>query len=187
MKVRVCPECGEEFRPEIVSCSDCGALLEDRFEGDDAPLVTGASRESGGAPTEGPPAPPAFVRLFRADRAAEIEPLAERLGRAGLPYRVRTAQLGFELLIAEGDREAAYSVLGDALPPDPSSLDDAPFDPESGYAACPACGCRLAPGAPECPECGLGVGAGPEADVCPRCGEARADGGRCESCGPLLD
>ena len=31
--VRVCRECGEEYRPEIVRCADCGGELEDRYDG----------------------------------------------------------------------------------------------------------------------------------------------------------
>lgn len=187
MHVRVCPECGEEFRPEIVRCSDCGALLADRVvEEDGASPTAGNLHGQDGASAPGGPVPPvAFVRLFRADRAAELEPLAERLGKAGVPYRVRTVQLSFELLIPEADREKAHALLGNALGPGLAAADDPPFDPESGYAVCPACECRLAPRAEECPECGLAVGSGPDADACPRCGEARAETGRCETCGPL--
>ena len=32
--VRVCRDCGEEYRPEIVRCADCGGELEDRYEGE---------------------------------------------------------------------------------------------------------------------------------------------------------
>lgn len=159
MHVRVCPECGEEFRPEIVHCSDCGALLVDRAAEEDAPPpMAGGLPGQPFAPSGGPPAPVEFARLARADRAAAIEPLAERLGKAGVPFRVRTVGISFELLVAEGDREGALSVLGDAVRPESVPADDAPFDPESGYAACPACGCRLAPRAQECPDCGLAVG-----------------------------
>ena len=31
--VRVCRECGEEYRPEIVRCADCGGELEDHYDG----------------------------------------------------------------------------------------------------------------------------------------------------------
>jgi hypothetical protein len=186
MNVRVCPECGEEFRPEIVNCSDCGALLEDRFEGEDAaPVGVGGSRQHGGAPPGAPTAPAVFVRIFHADRAAELDPLAEQLGKAGLPFHVRTVQLSFELLIREEDRERVLSLLGDALRPRLPSADEAPFDPEGGYSACPACGCRLAPRTEECPECGLAVGGEADANPCPRCGQARDEVGRCGTCGPL--
>ena len=30
--IRVCRECGEEYRPHIVSCADCGGELEDVYE-----------------------------------------------------------------------------------------------------------------------------------------------------------
>ena len=32
--VRVCRDCGEEYRPEVVRCADCGGVLEYRFEGE---------------------------------------------------------------------------------------------------------------------------------------------------------
>jgi hypothetical protein len=166
MNVRVCPECGEEFRPEIVHCSDCGALLVDHAAEEVAPSpMAGSPTGQAHSPSDGAPAPVAFARLVRADRAAAIEPLAERLGKAGVPFRVRTVSLSFELLVAEGDREEALSVLGDAARPENVSVDDAPFDPEGGYAACPACGSRLAPRAQECPECGLAVGGEPDAET----------------------
>ena len=32
MRTRYCTNCEEEFRPEILRCSDCGGELEDRYE-----------------------------------------------------------------------------------------------------------------------------------------------------------
>ena len=34
MHVRVCVECGEEYRPEVAQCADCGGDLEDRHLGE---------------------------------------------------------------------------------------------------------------------------------------------------------
>ena len=102
------------------------------------------------------------MSIFRAERAADLEPLAVRLGEAGLPFRVRSAQQMFDLLTREEDEAKVREALGEMLAHRaPTGIADEPhFDPEGGYAACPACGCRLAPRAEECPECGLAVGAG---------------------------
>ena len=159
MHVRVCPECDEEFRPEIVHCSDCGAMLEDRFEGQDGATVVAAmpgpdaGSHSADSGTEG-----TYVRILRADRAAELEPLAQQLGKAGLPFQVRTAQLSFELLIREEDHDRVRDALGDLLKASSPAADETPFDPDVGYSVCPACGCRLAPRTEDCTECGLAVG-----------------------------
>lgn len=183
MHVRVCPECGEEFRPEIVRCSDCGAMLEDRHENEPGADPVSAPRDPvGSEATEGH-----YVSIFHADRAADLEPLAVRLGEAGLPFRVRSAQQRFDLLTREEDEAKVREALGEILAHRaPTGVADEPhFDPEGGYAACPACGCRLAPRAEECPECGLAVGAVAEAAPCPRCGSTPDPFGRCATCGPL--
>ena len=45
--IRRCPECGEEFQPHVVDCSDCGTPLVSAFEGDGAPEAGG---DAGAAP-----------------------------------------------------------------------------------------------------------------------------------------
>jgi hypothetical protein len=164
MHVRVCPECDEEFRPEIVHCSDCGALLEDRFDDEEAAVTGNASAVDYGPLAVGPGTEGTYVRVFRADRAAEVEPLAVLLGRAGIPFHVRGAQLSFELLTRAEDHESVVRVLGDLLTGGPASAGE--FDPEAGYATCPACGGTLPERVDECPECGLAMGGGepPAAD-----------------------
>jgi len=187
VNVRVCPECGEEFRPEIVRCSDCGALLEDRYEGDEAPAAAPAA----GFPAvdDGSELDPSsrggFVRLFHADRAADLEPLARRLGEAGIPFRVRTVQLSFEMLIREGDAEKVRAALAEAMPAGGWASPQASPDGDPAEGACPGCGHALAAAAHECPECGLTLGAGAEGELCPDCGQARDVFGRCAACSPL--
>jgi len=162
MHTRVCPDCGEEFRPEIVRCSDCGALLRDRLE-DDATAAGGAGPD-GEAPGA-PASPPVEIRrrsLYSSNRIREIQPLAERLGSSGTSFWVESAGDSWTVLVAEADEERARAILGEILgmPECPSPA----FDPEAGYAACPACGHALQSRVVECPECGLAVGAGPEED-----------------------
>jgi ribosomal protein L32 len=177
MHVRVCPECGEEFRPEIARCSDCGAALVDRWEDEnEEPL---ASREAAPAPpaeTEG-----TYVPVHSSERAADLEPLAKRLGSAGLPFRVKAAVRSFVLLAREEDHDRVAALLADLVGASPPSTDD--YDPTSGYRRCPACGHELGAGATECPDCGLGIGGEGQSATCSECGSPRLPGAACPSCG----
>lgn len=159
MNVRVCPDCGEEFRPEIVRCSDCGALLEDHVEGDAAGGAHESASEGGSTPTEAP-APVQIQRrsLYTSNRIGEIQPLAKRLSGAGVQFWVESAGDSWSVLVAEADEATGRAIASDLF-----GLVDhaASFDPEVGYSACPACGHALPPAVVECPECGLGVGGGP--------------------------
>ncbi len=142
--MRVCRECGEEFRPEAVVCSDCGGALEDRDDAsplahptpqDAAPLV--ATR-------------PDLVTVAEGAEAGEVEPFARQLGEAGIAFAVSGAIHQFRVLVDPADAARAREALGlDAVP------ESVPL------SACPACGAALPAGAGECPECGLGL-SGPE-------------------------
>jgi hypothetical protein len=147
MHVRVCVECGEEYRPGIVTCADCGGALEDRHGDEDGaaspPPVDPAEDAEDGA----------FVdSVLHAERAPDLIHGADRLRDSGIPFRLRPAAKGqghgYHLLVAEGDRDRALRVLGIAA--------------DAREGECPACGTRLAEQAPECPECGLAVGEMPE-------------------------
>jgi hypothetical protein len=163
--VRVCRDCGEEYRKEAVVCADCGGPLEDRFEGDEgegsAPV---AAQAEAAATLEGHRA------LFLTPRAADLVPLAERLREKGVEYRL--AQLPgagegapprYALLARDADAAATLAALADLVAP-PAEAESVPavetrFDPGRGaYVQCPACGADQQPGAGECPECGLGLG-----------------------------
>lgn len=161
MHVRVCRDCGEEYRPEAVRCADCGGELEDRY-GD----------EAGARATEEEATPPDLSGhrvLFLTPRAADLVPLAERLRESGLAYRLAEqpgvgegAPSRFALLVKETDALAALRELAELLSPheeaDGLHAAESRFDSERGYLECPACGARTAPGGAECPECGLGLG-----------------------------
>jgi len=158
MNVRVCPDCGEEFRPEIVRCSDCGALLRDSLEG---AVDSGAGNvlgEAGRSQAE----PPAAVEiqkrsLYTSNRISEIQPLAQRLGAAGMQFWVESAGDSWTVLVAEVDEARGRVIAGELFGIfEPA----ASFDPEAGYSECPACGHALPPAVEECPECGLIVGGG---------------------------
>jgi hypothetical protein len=189
MHVRVCRDCHEEYRPEIVVCADCGGVLEDRY--DDEPLGR-----------ERPAAPPAPADLeydtvvFGSDYAPDLRPLADRLLAAGIEFRVRprrasdgTPGAGLELRVRAAAHARALQELAPLLASpdlDPSLVGAVAgeFDPAAGYRRCPACGHELRAGVEECPDCGLAVGASFEGRACGVCGQALApDDARCPSCG----
>ena len=150
MHVRVCRDCGEEYRPEILVCADCGGALEDRFE---------EAKAAADTPPEPPPLSGPRRTIHSATTAAEIEPLARLLGAAGIPFEVRGAINAFDLVVQEVDLDRAIPALSALLPPPEA---ENAFVPESGYARCPACQADLPPGTLACPDCGLVVGSEPD-------------------------
>lgn len=163
MNVRVCPDCGEEFRPEIVRCSDCGALLHDSVEG-------GVTNGAGNVPGEVGPSQgeaPAAVEiqrrsLYTSNRISEIQPLAQRVGAAGIQFWVESAGDSWTVLVAEADEARGRALAGELFG---IAEHSAEFDPQAGYSECPACGHALRPAVVECPECGLIVGGPAEGDA----------------------
>jgi hypothetical protein len=168
--VRVCPDCGEEYRPEIVSCADCGAVLEDRFLGEEGETAEDAL-PAAPLPSEVAPDLSHHQVIFTSGQARDLVPLAEALKAKGVAFRfvdtpaeeeVRAAS--YRLLVHEDDSEAARRALAPILGT-AGAGEEAAAGPDSaqgetrGEARCPACGQELEAGAPECPECGLGLGA----------------------------
>jgi predicted amidophosphoribosyltransferase len=164
--VRVCRDCGEEYRPEIARCADCGGELEDVHPG------------AGEAASEPEPAPEAELAghrvLFQTARARDLVPLAERLRARSIQYRLAEQPGGAEgtparyaLLVREEGTAGALAALADLIAPHEDAADvhaiETHFDAERGYLHCPACGATPAAGAHECPECGLAL-AGEPAD-----------------------
>jgi len=168
--VRVCRDCGEEYRPGVVRCADCGGELEDRFEGEPEGAAPAAERR------EEPASELAGYRaLVLTPRAADLVPMAERLREAGVEYRLaeqaaRTegAPARYALLVKDADAASALGTLADLVAPhehtDGVHAVETRFDAEHGYRECPACGTKTTPGTAECPECGL-VLAGGEGEV----------------------
>jgi ribosomal protein L32 len=167
--VRVCRDCGEEYRPGVVRCADCGGELEDRFDGE-AESATPVS----GRRDEPPSELVGYRVLFLTPRAADLVPMAERLHETGVEYRlaeppgrVEGAPARYALLVKDADAAGALADLADLVAPhedtDGVHAVETRFDGER-YVECPACGTKVAPGATECPECGLGL-AGAEGEV----------------------
>ncbi|PYQ03746.1 MAG: hypothetical protein DMF82_12400 [Acidobacteria bacterium] len=161
MRTRYCTNCEEEFRPEILRCSDCGGELEDRYEEEDAEGRPIAAPKDAKAEAPEPPEPPdEYQAVFQSVDSAPIKEAADVLAAARLRFRVTAGGSGFTLLVRTGDVPAA----GAALTGKEGSLVIADAKPSVGAegGACPACGSSVAPGVLECPECGLVVGAEPE-------------------------
>lgn len=178
MLVKRCPECREDYLPHVERCADCGAVLVS--SDDEAP--------DAGAPEEESPLPPGEYRLLLAsDRAAELDPLVQRLASAKVPAKVSVSRrgTGFELRVRDEERARAVELLHDVVgrAAAAEAALEQHFDAErGGYALCPACESSLPAGATECAECGLLLGG--EAPTCEGCGvEIDPTAARCGSCG----
>jgi hypothetical protein len=168
--VRVCRDCGEEYRPGVVRCADCGGELEDRFEGGPEGAAPPAARAEEPAPDL-----TGYRVLFLTPRAADLVPMAERLREEGVDYRlaqppgqVEGAPARYALLVKDADAAGALAALAKLVAPHEDAEGvhgiETRFDAEQGYRECPACGTKTAPGIEECPECGLVLG-GKEGEV----------------------
>ena len=187
MHVRYCPNCRTDYRPEISVCVDCGGDLVDR---DDTEEMPGSETETA---DPGDTLPEGFAPLdYRAAVARELSPIADALLAEGIDCRIREnvhgAQVtGYRIFVHEDHRENAMRIVERATAPEDGAVDlSAGFDPERGYARCPACGSDLAERATECPECGLPLATAQL--TCPECGtglDANAD--HCSHCGAAIE
>ncbi len=187
MHVRVCVDCGEEYRPEIAQCADCGGDLEDRHLGEDEPGMIAEPQLPEWRPT---PPPPDHRAVFHTSQARDVAPLAEKLAEADIEFHLHPESEGhgvrFGIYVSEADAAAALRAIAPVVDAEAEGLDviEKDFDPASGYGSCPACGTRLASGSVACPECGLAVGA--PITACPKCGGSLDPGGGCPRCDSAL-
>jgi hypothetical protein len=153
MHTRYCPDCDDEFRPDIQRCSDCGGELEDRYdeEGEGGTREAEASEPNADAPPE------EYRPVFGCMQAASLKEAAGALAAAGIPFRATGCSTGFQLLVREADQSVAAAALkereGVLRVPDDSGPS---IGAEGG--PCPACGASVPGAMLECPECGLVVG-----------------------------
>lgn len=184
MHVRVCRECGQEYRPEVIRCSDCGGELEDRHV-DEAQLLEPEPAEP---VPEDALSPGNYQSIAWGGHAADLVPLADRLLAVEIPFRIRPREVdpgepgkGFDLVVRDEERERALAEMAAAEGAAPAGPE---FDPATGYKRCPACSAELKPGLSECSDCGLGVAETPSGHRCPRCNEAMPpDEVTCPHCG----
>lgn len=168
MNYRVCRDCGEEFRPEIARCSDCGGELSEVYEEGSGPVASPA-------PLESAPASEAdladFRPIFVGAQASLLVPLAERLREATVTFRLaeevadpERGTASFSLLVREGDRARALRALAPLLGGEAEEARfhavESHFEEGDRYGRCPACDTEIGKGVTECPECGLVVGGG---------------------------
>ena len=158
MHVRVCPECDEEYRPDIATCADCGAELVDRAVDEQGRPIAEPAQAEGEQIT--------LVALYSGPAAA-LRPLAEALAAAGVAQKLVPIpkQSGLTLAVAQDDGVRAMEALaafhgrGTEL-----GLSELAATFEAGADdhehACPACGAAIPADASECPDCGLEWGAG---------------------------
>src|SRR4029453_1547943 len=170
MHVRVCRECGEEYRPDIAVCADCGGELLDRHEDEQGRPLPGLD---GAAPAD-PAEPAMLVRPLFSGSVASIKLLADALVVAGVPFhlvpesqlmRGRTDPTKVVLGVTETDFERAQKVLAPFSGRNAELglhefaavwTNDAPA--ADADVTCPACGAGATAGATACPECGLDWG-----------------------------
>jgi hypothetical protein len=160
--VRVCRECGEEYRPDILVCADCGGELETRRAGE--PLERPAPEPPPADALEG------YRAVFTGSRAMDLVPLCDRLRDAAIDFRLVEQPASVEggparylILVKDGEAAAALHSLAELIAPHETGGDmraiEHAFDPQQhGYLQCPACGAKTTADAKECPECGLGLG-----------------------------
>ena len=183
--VRVCKECGEEYRPDITSCADCGGELEDVFEDEGAP-----------SPRRQEAAEPEILDLsdhravFQTSRATDLVPLAERLKEAEIAFHLveggaAGAPASYSLMVPEVHVKAALEALADLVAPHAEGEVHAletHYEAGHGYRQCPACGAQQGSGQAECAECGLTLG--PMVPTCSRCDSPLPEeGAPCSVCG----
>jgi hypothetical protein len=192
---RVCPECEEEFRPEIVHCSDCGTLLVERWESEDGEVSDTADTPPSAPASEPTPDLENFRPLVTQTTARLLVPHAERLKEQDIPFRLSEIVMdaerhvaSYHILVREEDRSRALEAIADLIDPNTDALllnaVEEQFQEGKGYVCCPACGASLPERAAECPECGLAVAPGMDLPPCPSCGAPLVpDEERCSACG----
>lgn len=189
MHVRICRDCGEEYRPEIAVCADCGGTLEDRWD-DEGGIRKGIPRPE--KPSEPEPDLSGFRAVFVTSQAALLVPLAERLREAAIEFVLhesaqdaRAPAASFSLMVHDEDAGRALRELAPLLAGGEESgrfhTVESSFE-AGAYRNCPACEIELPAGASECPECGLALGE--VSAACARCGMPLGPGEmECGACG----
>lgn len=167
--VRHCPRCVSDYQPHLGECAECGGPLEDRLDGPRGAAGEEAVLAAPPAPENLPPGE--YDTLYFSYAVADLQPVAKRLSRRGIPFRIdtldhvegrRLPHSRYELKVRDQERQTAREELlhllgGDISPEEARSLDQ-DFDSERGYRRCPGCSTELNPGQGSCHECGLMLG-----------------------------
>ena len=165
--LKYCPQCGDEYRTEIVLCAACGLELVSGADIISAASAVEAERcgqGDGGVILE-------HDRLIALQRGGilDMKQLKNLLEKAAIPallakedgcrggcggpevllqVREQDGERAVALLRKEFDRTTAINdyVVGSA---------EAVFALDSSRVLCPACNCEFTPDGPSCPDCGL--------------------------------
>ena len=158
MHVRVCHDCGEEYRLDaaVQSCSDCGGLLETRDRSD-------PSGEAQDDQEDGEPGESELLLVHVGGSAHEIAPLLERLAAVEIRFWVRARVNSFRVHVKSDDYERAMSEQRATLNIDGGADVESGFD-ATGYVQCPACGEHLDVSHTDCSGCGLALRSAAEDD-----------------------
>jgi len=164
---RVCEDCGEEFRPEIERCSDCGG----RLVAPSALAPSGSSEEEAAADEA---AVQALATVFVSSQITQLVPLADCLREKGIAFRL-VEEMGdrergtarYSLRVGEADRERALREVAPLIDSETEAgllaAVESRFEDSGRYGRCPACDAEIPEGAHECPDCGLAVAGEPDA------------------------
>lgn len=160
MHVRRCRACGEEYRPEIATCVECGGPLED--VDDELVPFEARPRAEVAEPSIRKP-PEGYVSVHVTREVRDIDAFVERLDAAEIPFHVQDAQgerghsaSTYSVMVPEAQALPARRAIAPLLGMDPEDV-EREFDPEQGYGQCPACSSQIPPRAATCPECGLTI------------------------------
>ncbi len=170
--VRWCPQCDEEFRPDIARCSDCGGALVERQLDASGNLVHPVEDGATSSETAVTALPADVTELTHARTTQEFRAMGDALDAAAVafhavfvpdpPGAARNVLGGrFVIAVHADDRANAIAALRpqlgiEAVEGDALAVER--YDAAAGYTACPACGTQLAAGAQACAECGLMLG-----------------------------
>jgi hypothetical protein len=146
--IKVCPECGGEFRPDVERCADCEVPLVHPEE-----IATRNARELPVA---------AGLAAVCTDSIAEVRALAAELDRRSLRYRIDRRRARSDglltLYVKWQDRKAAEVVMedlglgeeADERPQEKSAVREMP-----SYKVCPDCGGEYRLDIERCADCGI--------------------------------
>lgn len=159
-RVRVCPNCDGEFRPEIELCPDCRRPLSlvERYGAEieryGAEVERNGAEEPLALPRPDPAEPVVALRMADVFALSFLNGLVERLWEAGVASRIEsTDPSGYVLLVGEADHERASQIdleyYREEVPDAAAVIDPGSTD------RCPACGARVGQSATGCPDCGL--------------------------------
>ncbi len=164
-ELQYCPQCGDEYRADIVRCAACAV-----------PLLSGkellAQQRGQAAAPRRPISPDDELVTIQKGPVVQMQMVQAMLKRAGIPSLAAGESSsscasggcgGPNLLIQirSSDYEAAAAALAaeyvrsTGLRDHDVAAAGAVFDAEAETALCPACGCHFSTTHDSCPDCGL--------------------------------